>query len=95
MLDLAVYGFLCLFVTTLLTMGFGVVGLLHPTPILVAGVAGLALLGWAWRSGRLAGGPWGPHFAALWDVRPRGVCIVLPSLVHRTSHSTGNASQYS
>lgn len=57
--DPLVFGFLFLFLTTLLVMLFGLAGWLHRTPLLVVSIVGCVAMGWAWRGGRLfATSPW-------------------------------------
>ncbi|MCP4656778.1 MAG: hypothetical protein GY856_15300 [bacterium] len=51
--DPLVFGFLYLFLTTLLVMLFGLAGWLHRTPLVVVSLVGCVAMGWAWRSGRL------------------------------------------
>ncbi|MFB3041824.1 MAG: glycosyltransferase family 39 protein [Candidatus Poribacteria bacterium] len=52
-MNFLVYGFLFIFITTLLVMLFGLVGWLYRTPIFLISLLGCIAIGWAWRSGKI------------------------------------------
>ena len=58
-LDALVFGFCWVYLATLTTLLFGLVGLLSPTPVFVFSLVGLVGVGVAWRRGGLSlTAPW-------------------------------------